>query len=774
MSCVLQGLQVVELTERTAGPLAGMFLADFGAEVVKVERPEGDPARSEAGFAVWNRGKRSVVVDPADPQRCAWLRKLLEGADVCLVRDELALAAFGIEREALRRVNPRLVLVEVPPYAASGTPWLGGEESHGLLAAASGMACRQASTDGDPVELVMPQYLYVQGAWAAACAVAALLERESSGLGQQVTVTGMNGVSLAAVSMYTVAADSTDPDTAVGLGGRHPTYTRHIAGDGMWFGCGGLGGKFETRVLQAVGLSGMLDDPRMGGSVAGLVSPGNIAWATKQIKEAFLTHDRDHWLRVLADLGVPCGPLLDPQEWLDHPQPKAIGLSIEVQDPDRGTVTMPGVPLTLTSTPGRVSGPAPRLGADDAEADTLVRPPAEGGTVGGSARLVAGPLAGYRIADLGTFVAAPYAGHLLAELGADVVKVEPVAGDPFRATGYTYNRGMRSLCVDLQSPDGQEAFGRVVATCDAVLHGLRPGVSHKLKLDHESLDAASPGLVTASLSGYGEGGPLSDLPGVDMVLQAMTGMMRRQGGDGDPVSNTLPIIDTTSGVMGALTVILGLYHRARTGEGQRAWYSLAGSATYLQSDATVRYPGRPAPERGGTDYRGDHPLDGLCRTADGWIRIASGSPDAVSAQQLAEAGVPVDQGAFAADPAGAVRQVMATMSCDNAVVALRAAGIPAVRARKITEALRDEDLLREEFVHVRPCEDGPAILAPGRYATFSRTPRSGPLPVPGAGEHSRAVLASAGLSAERISELVEAAAVAEGGPMPQQLAPLYR
>ncbi|MFI7099282.1 CaiB/BaiF CoA transferase family protein [Streptomyces sp. NPDC050161] len=773
MPHVLQGLQAVDLTERTAGPLVGMFLADFGAEVVKVERPGGDPARSHPGFAVWNRGKKSVVVDPADPKRRDWLRRLVEGADICLVRDEAALAGFGLDAAAVRRANPRLVLVCVPPYAASGAPWFGGEESHGLLGAASGMACRQASLDGDPVEWVMPQYLYVQGVWATACTVAALLERESSGRGQQVTVTGLNAVATAAVSMYTVTADSADPNTAVGLGGRHPTYTRHLAGDGKWLGCGGLGVKFETKVLQALGLSGMLDAPRMGGSVAGLLDPANIDWATARIKEVFLTHDRDHWLRVLTELGIPCGPLQDSQEWLDHPQPQAIGLRTEVQDPERGTVTMPGVPLTLTRTPGRVAGAAPELGAHDAEADNLPRPKPEDAPEP-PARLAAGPLAGYRIADLGTFVAAPFAGHLLAELGADVVKVEPVDGDPFRATGYTYNRGMRSLALDLQSSDGQETFHRLAATCDAVLHALRPGVSQKLRLDHTSLTAAAPSLVTASLSGYGEGGPLGELPGVDMVIQAMAGMMSRQGGDGEPVSNTLAIIDTTSAAMGALTVVLGLYHRARTGEGQRAWYSLVGTATYLQSDAVVRYPGRPAPETGSTDHRGHHPLDGLCRTADGWIRIAAADPASVTGQQLTEAGIPLDHGLFAADPTGAVRQALAGLNSEQAVDALTVAGIPAVRARKITEVLRDEDLLREEFVHVRPCEDGPAIIAPGRYATFSRTQRTGPLQVPGPGEHSRALLASAGLAAERVTELLKAGVVREGGPMPQRLAPLYR
>ncbi len=772
MSQALQGLQVVELTEGTAGPIVGMFMADFGADVVKVERPAGDPARRQAGFAMWNRGKKSVTADPTDQERRAWLCRLVEGADVCLVRDEATLAAFGIDIVALRRVNPRLILVKVPPYAASGAPWAGGEESHGLLAAASGMAARQASLDGDPVEWVMPQYLYGQGVWATACTVAALIERERSGRGQCVTVTGLNAVSIAAVGMYTINAEGTDPDTAVGLGGRHPTYTRHLAGDGRWLGCGGLGVKFETKVLDALGLARVLDEPRMGGGVAGLVDPANTTWLSEQITQAFLAQDRDHWIRVLTDLGVPCGPLLEPGEWLDHPQPRAIGLRVEVDDPERGTVTMPGIPIVLTGTAGRVAGAAPKLGADDAIREDLLRTPSA--SLDGLPRLAAGPLAGYRVADLGTFVAAPFAGHLLAELGADVVKVEPVDGDPFRATGYTYNRGMRSVALDLQKEEGQDAFHRLASTCDAVLHALRPGVSHRLRLDHDSLTATVPDLVTVSLSGYGEGGPLGDLPGVDMVLQAMTGMMSRQGGDGEPTSNTLAVIDTTSAAMGALAVILALFHRERTGQGQRVWFSLAGTATFLQGDALIQYDGRPPLERGSTDHRGHDPLDGLCRTSDGWIRIASADPDSIRIEQLIGAGVPVDPNVFSADRSRAVREAIAGMDSTAAIRALTDAGLPAVRARKITEVVRDETLLSEEFVHMRPSEDGTTILAPGRYATFSRTQRCGPLPVPGTGEHSRALLASAGLSDEQISELVKAGIAREGGAMVQRLAPLYR
>ena len=125
----LEGIQVVELTTGIGGPVVGMFLADFGAEVIKVEPPGGDPTRSDPGFAVWNRGKKSVVADPADEARRQWVAQLIAGADVCLVSEAGLLAAYGLDETTLLRECPRLVIVETSVYPG-GAPWYGGRESH--------------------------------------------------------------------------------------------------------------------------------------------------------------------------------------------------------------------------------------------------------------------------------------------------------------------------------------------------------------------------------------------------------------------------------------------------------------------------------------------------------------------------------------------------------------------------------------------------------------------------------------------------------------------
>jgi crotonobetainyl-CoA:carnitine CoA-transferase CaiB-like acyl-CoA transferase len=765
----LEGFRVVELTTGIAGPIVGMFLADFGAEVIKVEPPDGDPARSDPGFAVWNRGKKSVVADPADEGRRSWLAGLIAGADVLVVSDESLLAAYGLSQPGLLRDCPRLVVTQTPVYPG-GAPWFGGRESHGLLSAAVGVAWRQSSYDGGPVESVARFLLQVHGVWATVATVAALLERERSGFGQLVRVTGANAAMEANVGSYSIDPARPDPPTNIGPGGRHPTYTRFEAGDGKWLASGALGAKFERQLLEVLGLTWMLDEERMGGRVENLIQPDNILWALEQTARAFKSKDRDEWLDIMTGLGIPNGPMADRQDWLDHDQVRGIGMRAEVDDPERGPVVMPGVPVNLTGSPGRVHGPAPALGQHDGSVAERAPAPAPDGP----APLSNGPLTGFRILDMGTFVAGPYAGSLLSELGADVIKVEPLGGDPFRGPGFVFNRGMRSLAMNLAVPEGVAAFRRLAAASDVVVESMRPGVTAKLGIDYEALTRVHPAAITVSLSAYGEGGPLSGRGGVDMVLQAMSGMMSAQGGDSEPVANTIAIIDVTTGAMLALSTCLALLYRQRTGQGQRVWCSLAGTATYLQSGEIVRFEGRAPSLTGGRDFLGRDPLDRYYQTSDGWIRVQAAPSSPVSADSLAAAGLDVDPAAFGADPAGALGAALAGLTSDEAAQRLTAARVPAVPARRISSVVRDPQLLMSEFSHIREAADGSTFVTPGRYAAFSRTPRSGVLLSPGVGEHARQALAGAGLSPAEIEELISSGVVQAGEPMPQSLPTAYR
>src|ERR1039457_2913391 len=173
----LADIRGVDLSTRVAGPWAAMLLADFGADLVKVEPPSGDPGRSRPGFAMWNRNKRSLTIDAqATPHR---LLDLLAVADVCVSGGGPGGLADPADAEAACKANPGLVYLKVPPFLGE-TPWAGGAESAGLLWALVGMALRQSSFDGGPIDPAFPYVLYLQGAWAAAAAIAALIEPQAS------------------------------------------------------------------------------------------------------------------------------------------------------------------------------------------------------------------------------------------------------------------------------------------------------------------------------------------------------------------------------------------------------------------------------------------------------------------------------------------------------------------------------------------------------------------------------------------------------------------
>ena len=274
--------------------------------------------------------------------------------------------------------------------------------------------------------------------------------------------------------------------------------------------------------------------------------------------------------------------MFDRDEWLDHPQIAANDLRVELDDPERGHVVMPGLCIGLAKTPGEVQAPAPRLGEHTETAGRwparAAPPPApspraeRGSPVGAAAPLPLagggvggggsgrGPLAGVRALDLGTILAGPYAGTLLAGLGADVVKVESPAGDAFRETGFVYNRGMRGLSIDLSTPAGQQAFHRVVETADVVhrqLAARRPeAAARRLRLARRGQPARHHPLV----AGFGEHGPFAHRPAFDPVLQAMSGMMTAQGGDSDPGFYTIPVND----VVAAVTAVLARLPRRST------------------------------------------------------------------------------------------------------------------------------------------------------------------------------------------------------------------
>ncbi|HVF33128.1 MAG TPA: CoA transferase [Acidimicrobiales bacterium] len=657
MTGVLGGVVVADDARGFAGSLAAWLLAQHGADVVEVTPMDpGDPAAA-SGAA----GKRR----PADGEDVA------RRADVRIV-----------DGTVVERAHEQQVVLRTPPWLGSGTPWAGAAESDPLLAALTGVSLRQASVEDRPVESVFRHLLTVQGVWAAAGAVAALVEREGSGRGQVVTVGGLHGAMVAAAAAFTFDAAAEEPPPGPrpgGSGGAVPFYRTYRCADGEWLFLAALTPRFTQLGFEVLGLTGLLEHERLGGrGRAALLDPEHAGWAIDEIAAVFATRSRDEWLAAFGAAGCPAGPLLHRDDWLDHPQLRAIGrdpLHVEVGAP-------PSRPRRPTWTQRR-----------------------------------SGPLAGMRVIDLGAIIAGPFSASLLAELGADVVKVEPLTGDSFRGPGFAaYNKGQRGIALDLRHRDGRQALLDLAGDADLVVDNYRPGVLGRLGLRYDDLVEVNPTVSTLSVTGFGEGGPLGQEPGFDPVLQAMSGMMGAQGGDGDPVFFTVPVNDVTTAAIGAFAGCLAAFSRRTTGAGLRMWTSLAGTSALLLQGQVVR--------AGGTDFPGPAEDDRYHRVADGWVRVQ---------------GAPADE-------------AWATMTRDEVVAACTAAGVPAAAALRPTELA--DAVAAEEVLHRDPRPRRETWWTAGRHARFDRTERTGTLVAPSLGEHTRDVLAEAGFEAERIDALL--------------------
>ncbi len=245
------------------------------------------------------------------------------------------------------------------------------------------------------------------------------------------------------------------------------------------------------------------------------------------------------------------------------------------------------------------------------------------------------PLSGYRVLELAHLIAGPVCGMYLADMGADVIKVEsPDGGDASRsiystnAGGegilfVTVNRNKRSVALNLATPDGRDLFRDLAATADVVIEAYRGGVARKLGIDYEDLVPRNPRLVYCSLSAFGPAGPWSDRPGLDPLVQAMSGLMSLTGEpDGAPVLCGAPVVDTIGALLAGQGVLTALLHRERTGEGQRVDVSLLDGALLAQvARLCVFFGSGTELGRWGSAHPELVPFQAFA-AADGWVYVA--------------------------------------------------------------------------------------------------------------------------------------------------------
>ena len=394
-----------------------------------------------------------------------------------------------------------------------------------------------------------------------------------------------------------------------------------------------------------------------------------------------------------------------------------------------------------------------------------------------------GALTGLTVLDLTRVLSGPFATMTLADLGADVVKIEqPGTGDdtrqwgpPFQGDEAAYflsvNRNKRSLAVDLKLTDGLALVRDLARRADVVVENFRPGTAARLGLGYDDLSADNPGLVYASISGYGQTGPDSHRAGYDAIAQARSGIMSVTGeADGPPVRVGVSSADLVAGMWAVIGILAALRERDRSGQGQWVDISLLdGSVSWLAYVAAGYFATGTRPPRYGSAHPTIAPYQGFA-TKDGELMLAVGN-DAIWRRFAPAAGLDdlVDDPRFATNPLRVshrdellplVADAMASRTSAQWVEVLDAAGVPVGPIQTVDEVVTDPQVLARGMVGEVEHPTAGTLRTIGCPVRLTATPPQVRTAPPLLGQHTDDVLAELGVDAERLTALRASGAVA--------------
>jgi crotonobetainyl-CoA:carnitine CoA-transferase CaiB-like acyl-CoA transferase len=774
-------LSVVEFGQGMASSMATMVLADNGASVIKVEPPWGDWSRGEPGFLMWNRGKRSMTLDLRDPSGRDQALQLCARADVVVHASQAGVAdRLGIDYDTVATINPAIVYCSIAPMIP-GKDLADCKGYEGIVSAMTGRMTGLDRLSGaapghdpaEPVFTIAPAATYGASQLAVHGILAAIHTRRSTGRGELVRTSLLQGA-MAFLMRQELSRGQPPASPAP------PTVHRGIelcfltarCRDGRYLQMCARQDRHFRQWLETIGLGSVLAEPRYAGVPLGVRRMADLDDLEHMILERMLERPADEWMTLFEANDVGADPFLTPAEFLDQPDMVANGRIAEVEDPVHGRVRMVGALVSLSEMPSRIDAPAPLLGEHTDEIRTQLaerrsQRPAPRAQVpirerpSPDQQSRPAPLRGITIVESAYFIAGPFATAMLAELGARVIKLEPLAGDPYRRTGVQaakFVHGKESVAVDLKRDEGAAFLHDLVSRADMFVHSFRPGVPTRLRMDYPRLHSINPLLIYLYAGSYGSRGPQSQRAAFHSTPNALAGGGILQAGLGNrPVDDSYP--DPGSALAAATALMLGLAARDATGRGQYLETSMLASTGYILSPNLVRYDGSPSWRAQSADghQRGLSARYRLYSGSAGWLFVAAVQESEWQALHAATGlrapGTADEDGEIAAQ----LERIFSTRSAEEWVHELQDAGVPVAL---VSDAPIDEWLIKNDFLLQAEHESFGSYWRSPPKIGFSGA-RSCLGPAADVGEHTRSVLRELGRDDSEIDRLVAAGVFGE-------------
>ena len=600
MPAALEGVRALDL----AGPeghYCGRVLADLGAEVIKVEPPQGDPARHigpfkndqpdpEASlyFINFNTNKKSITLDLTTQQGQEVSRDLARTADAVVESfPPGTMEAWGLSYRELQQVNPGLIMTSITGFGQSG-PYIGYKAPSIVCSAMCGVMSLCGSPGRPPIAEPNEQPYQLAAIYAAYGLLLALRHRDRYGQGQQVEVSRHD---VQASGHHLIVNYSANATVLERQGGRSPVgggapYGVYPARDGHCH-LVVISPAHWKSFVNWMGNPEALADPmwenrHLRNANMDLIDPLVMEF-TRQYNKAELFHDGQ-------SRHITVAPVNRPDEFTRDPHPVARDLFVELEHPVIGKYRIPRSAFLLSETPAKLFRPAPTLGQhnDEVLGARPRRPQASASTLGakrnpGNANSL--PLEGVRILDFTQAIAGPVLTGILAGYGAEVIKVESGTHqqrgrsrpdmDPRivlqqKATFADVNRNKRCITVNMGTEEGRELVRRLVPHCDVVAENFSPRVMERWGLGYEELKKLRSDVIMARLPGFGTTGPYRDYVGLAAVAMSITGMYHQWSyqDSSEPAGPPVWVPDYLSAAFGAVAIVAALRHRDRTGRGQ--------------------------------------------------------------------------------------------------------------------------------------------------------------------------------------------------------------